>query len=110
MGDFNARVGKGDPKSNLWKGTIGYHNLSERNQAGQDLLQFCELSQLSVLNTWFQKRAKNLGTWMHPATKAWHTIVYVLTRSNQRRYCMDASMLKEQTAGLTILWSEQLFN
>ena len=94
LGDFNARVGKQDLDSNLWKRIIGYHGLVERNQAGENLLQFCELNHLRVLNTWFQKKTRNMGTWMHPATKNWYTIDYVLTRLDQRRFCNDAGVVK----------------
>ena len=64
LGDFNARVSKQDLDSNLWKGTIGYHRLAKRNQAGEYLLQFCVLHQFTVLNTWFQKKTRYMGTWM----------------------------------------------
>ena len=66
LGDFNGRVAN---DYDLWKGVIGTHGLAERNQAGEDLLQFCELNQLTILNTWFEKKERNLVTWMHPATK-----------------------------------------
>ena len=54
LGDFNARVGMFDPADGLWHKTIDRYGLAARNRAGE-LLQFCELNQLTVLNTCFQK-------------------------------------------------------
>jgi len=35
--------------------------------AGEDLLQFCEINQLSVMNSFYKK--KYYGTWIHSGTK-----------------------------------------
>ena len=69
----------------LWGG----NGIDERNEAGEELLQFCALNQLIVMNTWFQKKTVHYGTWMHPATKLSHMIDLVLMRMNQRFYCTD---------------------
>ena len=83
LGDFNARVGMFDPADGLWHGTIGRYGLAERNCAGEELLQFCELNQLAILNTCFQKKSIHLGTWIHPATKLCHMIDFVVMKKNQ---------------------------
>ena len=51
LGDFNARVGQRDLDSDLWQGTLGVHGLWERNDAGEELLEFCASNQLSIVNT-----------------------------------------------------------
>jgi len=56
LGDFDARVGVFDPAEGLWHGTIGSHGIVERNLAGEEFLQYCESNQLTVLNTYFQKK------------------------------------------------------
>ena len=35
----------------------------------EDLLSFCDVHQLSVMYTWFKKKACLYGTYSHPATK-----------------------------------------
>ena len=35
---------------------LGHFGIDDINQAGEDLLSFCDLNQLSLMNTWFKKR------------------------------------------------------
>ena len=58
---------------------IGRHGLHERNLAGEEFLQVCELNQLLIMNTWFQK---HYGTWTHPATKLCHMINFIMMRQS----------------------------
>ena len=48
LGDFDASVGMLDPADGLWPRTISRHGLAERNRAGEELLQFCEINQLNI--------------------------------------------------------------
>ena len=68
LGDFNARVGVLKPDEEEWQGVLGKHGIDERNEAGEEFLQFCALNQLTVMNTWFRKDSIYYGTWMHPVT------------------------------------------
>ena len=83
VGDFNARVGVLKPGEDSWHGVIGKHGLDERNMAGEEFLQFCAVNQLTVMNTWFQKKDIYFGTWMHPATKKHHMIDLIAMRAAQ---------------------------
>ena len=94
LGDFNARVGMFDPADGLWHKTIGRYGLAERYRAGQELLQFCELNQLTALNTCFQKKSIHLGTWVHPATKICHMIDFMVMRTSQRKCCLDVQVMR----------------
>ena len=69
LGDFNARVGYHRSEGDVWSGVLGYYGLDVRNQAGEDFLHFCEINQLSIMNTWFQK-SQYYGSWIHPAIVA----------------------------------------
>ena len=68
LGDFNASVDVFDPANGLWHGTVDRHGIAERNFASEELLQFCESNQLTVMNTCFEKKPVHHGTWVHPAT------------------------------------------
>ena len=52
--DFNAHVGIRDRASGLWSSVLGYFIIERGNQAGEDLLNFCDLNQLSIMNSWFR--------------------------------------------------------
>ena len=94
LGDFNARVGVLDQDSDLWRGILGRHGMIERNLAGHELLEFCAINNLSIMNTWFQKKEIHQGTWTHPATKRCHTIDFVLMRAEQRVQCKDVRAMR----------------
>lgn len=73
--DFNARVGR-DTKA--WKGVLGRHGVGNRNGNGRQLLEFCSEQQLTITNTIFQQRDNLKTTWMHPRSKHWHLLDFVL--------------------------------
>ena len=52
IGDFNAHMGVLEQGSNIWQGVLGKHGKNERNMAGVELLKFCAVSELSIMNTW----------------------------------------------------------
>ena len=83
LGDFNSRVGHREAESDLWRGSLGIHGLEERNEAGEEFLEFCASNQLTIMNTWFRKKEIYLGTWMHPATKKYHMIDFIVMREGQ---------------------------
>lgn len=93
LGDFNARVGSGEPED-LWWDVRGKFGLRECNDAGRELLQFCMINHCTILNTVFQKQKRFLGTWTHPASKIAHMIDYVIMRSNHRGLCTDVQVMR----------------
>ena len=94
LGDFNSRVGSSRGDSDLWRDIRGKYGVGECNVAGEKFLEFCALNQLTIMNTWFQKRHHHLTTWKHPATKQWHMIDYVVMRTGQRAYCTDVQVMR----------------
>ena len=94
LGDFNVRVGVLELGSNAWRGVLGRHGKNERNSAGVELLEFCAVNELSIMNTWFQKREIHQGTWTHPATKKCHMIDFVVMRADQRVHCSDVRVMR----------------
>ena len=77
MGDFNARVGT-DHTS--WENIIGRHGVGKENSNGTRLLTMCAQNELCITNTFFQQENRHKTTWMHPGSKQWHMIDYVITR------------------------------
>ena len=81
LGDFNARVGKDFQTWNV----IGRHGVGNCNSNGLLLLQMCAELELCIGNTMFQQKDKYKTTWMHPGSKQWHLIDYILTRKRDMR-------------------------
>ena len=93
LGDFNARVGCSDTNGELWRGIWGRYGIGAGNEAGDRLLEFCAVNQLTVMNTWFAKKDIHLATWQHPATRQQYMIDYVLMRAGERTVCTDVQVM-----------------
>ena len=81
MGDFNARVGRDYEK---WQSVLGRHGIGKCNTNGELLLALCSEFELLLTNTVFKQREEHKTTWMHPRSKHWHLIDYIITRQRDR--------------------------
>lgn len=82
LGDFNARVGS---RSDLWEDVIGPHGIGNMNSNGHRLLSLCSQYSLTITNTLFRMKAKFKTSWMHPRSKRWHLLDYIIVRRSQVR-------------------------
>ena len=81
LGGFNVRVGSG---STTWEGVIGQYGVGNCNSNGLLLLQTYTEHGLLITNTIFCLPTHNRTSWMHPCSKHWHLIDYVIIRKRDR--------------------------
>ena len=96
--DFNARVGRDHL---LWHKVTGRHGIGNENANGSMLLDLCVKQALAITNTVFQQANKLKASWMHPRSKHWHLIDYVLVRQRDLRDIRLTRVMRPTTA-----WSD----
>ena len=87
LGDFNAKVRK---DAETWH-VLGKRSVGKLNSNGLMLLQFCTEMGFQITNTIFQMKDKFKTTWMHPGSKQWHLIDFLLVR---RRDIADVQIVR----------------
>ena len=80
--DFSARVGTDHP---TWEGVIGSEGVGKCNSNRLLLLRKCAEHELLITNTVFRLPTRRKTTWMHPRSKHWHLIDYVIVRRKDRQ-------------------------
>ncbi|XP_076028386.1 uncharacterized protein LOC143017482 [Oratosquilla oratoria] len=82
LGDFSARVGA---NYNNWNGVLGLHSTGRMNSNGLMLLSMCAENHLAITNTMFRQADKYKTTWLHPRSRQWHLIDFVICHQRDIR-------------------------
>ena len=77
-GDFNANVGRRNER----RGVCGMYGVGRMNEAGRDLIDWCEEHGLAYVNS-FMRHARR-GTWFHIRYGRWYELDGFLVRKSER--------------------------
>ena len=77
-GDFNANVGANVVR----EGVSGRFGTGRMNEAGRDLLEWCEENGMAYVNSY--ERYARRGTWRHMANGRWYELDAFLVRKGER--------------------------
>ena len=63
---------------------MGKHGIEKCNSNGEFLLALCSEFELIVTNTMFKQKDERKTTWMHPRSRHWHMIDFIITRCRDK--------------------------
>ena len=79
MGDWNAKVGSGRDGD-----VVGPFGLGDRNDRGNQFVEWCSNRDQIILNTWFQHHPRRLWTWKSPGDRVRNQIDYITVNKRYR--------------------------
>ncbi|XP_033113627.1 craniofacial development protein 2-like [Anneissia japonica] len=79
MGDFNAKVG--DERVD---DVVGPRGTGKQNERGNRLIEWCQMNDFTITNTWFQNHPRRQWTWMSPGDRTGNKIDFILIEKRFR--------------------------
>lgn len=89
-GDFNASVGRNAER----RGVCGKYGLGIMNEAGRDLIEWCEVHGLAYVNSYMGYARR--GTWRHMARGTWHELDGFLVKGSERHRMVKRMWTKDE--------------
>nr|VZI20556.1 unnamed protein product [Spirometra erinaceieuropaei] len=77
LGDFNASI---QTDCAVWRGVLGPHEIAVYDDNGLLILRTCAEYRLLVTNVYVRLPMREEAKWMHPQSRRWHLLDYVLVR------------------------------
>nr|VZI05270.1 unnamed protein product [Spirometra erinaceieuropaei] len=82
LGDFNTRVSTDHA---AWTAVFGHQGPNGSNDNDLLLLRACVEHRLILENTFFRLPMREKDTWMHPLSRQWHLLDYILVRRRDQQ-------------------------
>ena len=79
MGDFNAKVG-----DERVEDIVGPWGLGKLNERGNKLIEWCQMNNFTITNTWFQNHPRRQWTWKSPGDRTRNKIDFILIEKRFR--------------------------
>ncbi|GFO24830.1 craniofacial development protein 2-like protein [Plakobranchus ocellatus] len=79
MGDFNAKVG--DERADDVVGPSGIGTVNERRSR---LIEWCQVNDFTITNTWFQNHSRRQWTWKSPGDRSRNKTDYIFIQKRFR--------------------------
>jgi len=73
--NFNVKVGRREPST--VSSAVGLYGLGEKNEAGEQLEDFCLEHEMALANTMFKQHPRRLYTWTSPDGNTRNQIDYI---------------------------------
>ncbi|CAH1248789.1 Hypp8412 [Branchiostoma lanceolatum] len=107
LGDFNARVGSDRPG---WGRVLETQARGRTNSNSSLLLELCTEMDLAITNTFFAMPDKWYYSLMHPRSRAWHLLDYILVRGDDLRDIKSTRVMRGATCGTDHLMMRAVCN
>ena len=92
IGDWNAKIG-----SQETRGVTGKLGLGVQNEAGQSLIELCQVNTLVIVNTLFQQHKRRLYTWTSQMVNTeFRLIIFFTTKDGEALYSQQQQQQKDQ--------------
>ena len=88
IGDMNAKVGACETSRSTRRFELG-----SRNDAGSQLIEFCEANDLMIMNTCIEQLDRRMYTWTTPDGKHKNQIDYVMCSNHWKSTMQSANSL-----------------
>ena len=94
IGVWSAKVGQDETN-----GTTARFGLGERNERGDQLVEFCSRNDFQIMNTFFKLLARRLYTWRSPDQTTRNQIDYIIYKTRWRSSVRRVTTLPEADCG-----------
>ncbi|GFN89868.1 craniofacial development protein 2-like protein [Plakobranchus ocellatus] len=79
MGDFNAKVG-----DERVEDVVGPSGIGIVNERGSRLIEWCQVNDFTITNSWYQNYPRRQWTWKSPGERSRNKIDYILIQKKFR--------------------------
>ncbi|KAK2160595.1 hypothetical protein NP493_1637g00009 [Ridgeia piscesae] len=80
---------------------MGKNGIGKCNSNGELLLALCSEFELIVTNTMFKQKNERKTTWMHPRSRHWHMIDFIITRCRCKKDIFNTRAMRD-----AICWTD----